>query len=364
VQVRSTPAFRAKYGLATGRLNGDLGASVSALRAGVLNGTLSTLLGSYPMVAPDPSLPAATPPTSGVTGVRCGLLDMTDGNGSTCVLGTIGALGAVPVVSALVTGGKIEQLPTATAASDDAIQQMRSQAKTSGTYTASSPGANTAAAAPACTITGTPGSGTVVFIEKVGTGDQYCVLDLPDAGVTWKAVIVGSGRIVLRGSGAVSRTTDTFNGVVYALNLQRLPVADGGLGLGDVVEREVVRIEGGAHVRGAVNADGKSGRVTVSEPLTIDTNALVDALIPCPPVLGCLLRTTIKALGGVTSIIDRLLLEVGLTAVVNALLGQLTPQYAAYGSAITSDVAKINAITVYGASGVLPGTFRDLQSAA
>ncbi len=363
VQVRTTSAFRAKYGLTAGRLGGDLGASVTALSTGALNGVLGSLLGTYPLVAPDPDLPAATPPTSGVTGLRCGLLDMADGNGSTCVLGTLGALGAIPLVSNLVTGGKFEQIPASTAASADSIQQMRSQAKATGTYTATTAGASTAAAAPACTTTGTPGSSTVVFIEKVGTGDQYCVLNLPDAGIAWKALIIGSGRVVLRGAGAVSRTTDTFNGVVYALNLQRHDVADGGLGLGDATEREVIRIEGGAHVNGAVNADGKSGKITVYEPLTINTNALVDALFPCPPILNCVLNGTLKALG-VTALVDQLLTLLNLNTVVNALLAQLNPQYQAYGSAITSDVDKVNALSVYGASGVLPGTFRDLQSAS
>ena len=45
-----------------------------------------------------------------------------------------------------------------------------------------------------------------------------------------------------------------------------------------------------------------------------------------------------------------------------AILGQLQPQRASYGSAITSDVAAVNAISVYGASGVIPKTFRDLSA--
>jgi hypothetical protein len=45
---------------------------------------------------------------------------------------------------------------------------------------------------------------------------------------------------------------------------------------------------------------------------------------------------------------------------LNAVLGGITSQLTTYGSAIHSDVATINALTVYGASGVAPGSFRDL----
>ena len=56
---------------------------------------------------------------------------------------------------------------------------------------------------------------------------------------------------------ASNTAVNTFQAVVYALNLQRLTIAGG-----DAVSpgREVVRIDRGAHIRGAVNADGKSAR--------------------------------------------------------------------------------------------------------
>ncbi len=184
---------------------------------------------------------------------------------------------------------------------------------------------------------------------------------------TYKAVVVASGRVIIRGNNtttAASNTAvNTFNGVVYALNQQRLPVADGGRGLGDTATpgREVVRIDRGAHVRGGVNADGKSGKVGIfPPPITLNTNALVDQLIPCAGLVSCLLNTTVKALGSVTGIVDRLVQEVGLGAVTNAILGQAEPQRTAYGSAIIADVAAIDRLTVYGASAVVPGTFRDL----
>jgi hypothetical protein len=128
-----------------------------------------------------------------------------------------------------------------------------------------------------------------------------------------------------------------------------------------------VRIEGGAHVKGAVVSDGKSSKVAVYPPeVTINTNSLVDALIPCVVVLGipsCVLRNTIKALG-VTALVDQLVSVVGLTTVVNSILAQVQPQRSAYGSAITADVAAIDKLTVYGTSGVVSGTFRDVSPAS
>ena len=46
---------------------------------------------------------------------------------------------------------------------------------------------------------------------------------------------------------------------------------------------------------------------------------------------------------------------------LNTVVGGITAQMTTYGSAIRSDVATINALTVHGASGVVPGSFRDLQ---
>lgn len=383
VQVRQTAALPAKYGLVTGGVTDDLGTSVNALSSGALGGVLSGLLGTTPTVAADPSVPAATPPTSGVTGLRCGATDLSLAPVSTCVAGTIGALGAIPVVSSLLTGGKIEQFPTLTSATAANIDQLRAQAIAANTYTASVAGATTSAGAPACAIPAAATSSSIVFIDQVGTsgvsgtatgpGDQYCSISV-SAGVKYKALIIGSGRVVIRGNGSLTGTpttssaaqVNTFSGVVYALNQQRLPVVDGGRGLGDgaVPGREVVRIENGAHVKGSVYADGKSAKVNIiPPPVTINTNSLVDALIPCeiPALNVCLLRATIKALGGVLEIVDDLISRLGLSTVTSAILGQVNPQRASYGSAIVSDLAAVNSLTVYGASGVVPGSFRDLH---
>lgn len=145
----------------------------------------------------------------------------------------------------------------------------------------------------------------VFFIEQVGDtgldntlggrGDQYCSLNVSAAKQS-RAIVIASGRIVIRGDNTTTASTNTavntFNGVIYAINQQRLPVADGGRDLGDVAApgREVVRIERGAHVRGAVNADGKSGKVGIyahrsrSTPQRSSTTSGAPAHCALPPV--------------------------------------------------------------------------------
>ncbi len=384
VRAKATPALDARYALVAGGLADDLGSTVNTItNADVLtqtlhNAGLSGLLDTTPTVAPDPTAAAATP--NGITGVRCGALDIK--TGSACVTGTLAGAAGVPLVSTLVTGGRLENFPSTTSTSDDTIARLRAQARTSGTYTALSSGSAPVAApspltnandtAPAsvaaCTITGSPSVNTVVFIERVGNsgatnavggpGDQYCAIDVSTV-KQWKAIVVGHGRVVIRGNNtstpATNTAVNTFRGVVYALNLQRLTIAGGD---GAAPGREVVRIDRGAHVRGAVNADGKSAKVGVYPPaMTLDNAAIRTAVCSPLPLVQRLLCFT---LGSVGDIVNSLGIGV-LSSVVNATVGQLNPQRAQYGSAITADVAAINALTVTGASNVIPGSFRDLQ---
>jgi hypothetical protein len=404
VRASATPALNARYGLVAGGLADDLGSALNTItNQGVLGKVLHDpplgLLDKTATVAPDPTAGAPTP--NGVTGVRCGALDLKDG--PTCVTGTLAATGAIPLVSSLVTGGSLENVPGTTATSEDTIRRLRAHAIASGTYTASQAGtapvtstsvlnpndtAPSTAIAP-CVLTGSTSPGEdkdkVFFIEQVGTsgvantlggpGDQYCSIDVSNF-KEYKAIVVASGRVVIRGNNTTTPSTNTgvntFKGVIYALNLQRLPVADGGRGLGDAAApgREVVRIDRGAHVRGAVNADGKSAKVGIyPPPITINTTTLINSLIPCTTVLGlpvCTLRNTITTLaGGVLGTATDLLVSLGgksVADIANGILSQANPQRVNYGSAITADVAAINALTVHGDSNVVPGSFRDLQA--
>lgn len=369
VQVRTKQAFDSRFGLVSGSLKDDLGSTVDSLATGALNGVLGQILNTTPTVAPDP-----TSATSGVTGLRCGLTDLTATPLSTCVSGTIAALGSLPLVKSLLVP-KMETFPTNTTATPVDIAQLRTQAKAGGTYTAQSAGGTTGTT-QACQLTGSPNQNSIVFIEKVGTGNEWCVLDVA-VSKRYRAFVVGSGGVIVKGNGsattvAASPNVNVFQGVVYGLNLQRHPVADGGMGLGDAVTpgREVIRITNGAHVKGGAYADGKSGRVGIYPPELVLSNSamsnLIDSLVPCTTVLlvrDCTVRDTVKGVLttlGVAGAVDSLIGIAGLEAVVNGLVAELNPQRSAYGSAIVSDVATVNAITVYGASGIVPGSFRDL----
>ncbi len=370
VQVRENQVIPSKYGLVAGGLTDDLGGTLDTLNTNALNGVLGGLLGTTPAVAADPAAPA---PASGVTAVRCGATDVSVLPLSTCLAGTIGGLSTLPVVTNVLTGGNLVKYPTVTTATPSNTDQLKTQAIASGSYFPSVAGATTPAAAPACAITTPSPSTNVVYIGQVGTtgtpgtvngpGDQWCYINVSTA-VQYKALVVASGRVIIRGNGTLTNISspanastelnkNVFNGVVYALNQQRLPVADGGQELGDSASpgREVVRIENGAHVKGGVYADGTGAKVGIYPPLSISQTALCNTL----PVLerpGCLLVGTVGGLVGL----------LGLGPLVDGILAQLNPQQASYGSAIVSDVSKIQSLKAYGASGVTPGTFRDLAA--
>ena len=76
VNVRKLPALKSKFGLVAGNVREDLGSTVTALdqqRASC--GVLPALLGDHAARRAGRRLPA---PASGVTGLRCGLLEDVD----------------------------------------------------------------------------------------------------------------------------------------------------------------------------------------------------------------------------------------------------------------------------------------------
>ena len=319
VRVEETPALSSKFGLMAGRMNSDVTNTVGAVLGGSLLGDLSeALLDTHPLVAPDPTA-NTSPPTSGVIALRCGALDG-------CLTGALAGAAALSIVNDLVTGGKIVQATSPTATSAATIAQLKQQAVNSGTYVASTAGSATPSSAPACTIPAGASASTIVYIETVGTtgtagtaggpGDQFCVLDV-SGNVAFKALVIGSGRVVLRGNNASAG--GTFTGLVYALNEQRTTLGDASL-----PPREVVRIERGAHVRGGVAADGKSAQVGVYPPPVCNPSALLG--------LGCLL-------GAITSI-----------------LGVLD----SYNPAIQADVSTMNSVKIYDSTAIINGTYRDI----
>jgi hypothetical protein len=380
VRARTFHPLNSKYGLVAGNLSEDLSSSTNAVTtSGVVTKVTSGLLNSNPAVAADVLYPA---PASGVTGVRCGLLDHVSAV-KTCVTGAISATSGLPVFDALVTSGKYEQFAYTSSTSADAIAQLRTQAKTSpGKYMATASGATPTSSTdytniPSCAISGATSS-SVVFIEKVGNGDQYCYIDV-SAGVTYKALVIGSGRVVIRGSNTITsyfnadgsvNPANLFTGVIYALNNQTSDLTS------SAPLKELIRIEKAARVRGAVHADGKNATVGIIAP-DFNSNALITGLF-CPGAL-CGSASTVAALLstlGVSAVLDQIvsgcvgLVALGACVGVNTsalginsttIAAGITAQMTTYGSAIHSDVATINSLSVYGTSGVVSGTFRDLQ---
>ncbi len=325
VEVARAPALASKYGVITGRMNAELtNTAGTVLNGGLLGSLTSVLLGSDPLVAADPAH-ATTPPTSGVIGLRCGALDG-------CLTGALGAAGSLALVNNLVTSGKIAQATSPTATSEASAAQLKQQAIASGTYVATNSGSSTtgttaATVPPACTIPAGANSTTIVYIETVGDGDQYCLLDVSTT-KAYKALVIGAGRVVLRGNNTITATsatatTNTFRGLVYALNLQRKT------SLGDAASppREVIRIDRGAHVFGGVAADGKSAQVGVYPP------------------------------GLCTSVLVTLL---GVTTDTGCLLAGITSNLNGYNPAVQSNVDLMNAVTVRDKAAVVPGTYRDV----
>lgn len=324
VRVEETSAFNSKYGLITGRMNAELTNTAGVVLSGSLVGNLvGGLLGSDPLVAPDASA-NTTPPTSGVTAVRCGALDG-------CLAGALGGLSSsVAPLSTLIGGGKLVQTTSPTATDVATIGQLKQQAINSGTYVASTSGSASASTPPACTIPAAANSDTVVYIDQVGSGntgaaqgpgDQYCVLDV-SANKTYKALVIGAGRVVIRGNNTTnSGTVNTFRGLLYALNTQRAWLGDAAL-----PGREVVRIDRGAHVVGGVAADGKSAQVGIYPP------GLCTSLVLLGIDVGCALSQLTSMLG-----------------ILNT-----------YNPAITSNVAVMNAVKSYGSARVVSGTYVDV----
>ena len=334
VEIKKIPALQSKYGLVTGRMNAELTNTAGALlTSGLLGSLTSTLLGTDPLVAADPAY-VTTPPTSGITAVRCGALDG-------CLTGALAAAGSLTLVNTLITGGKLVQATSPTATSDAAIAQLKQQAVNSGTYVSSTPGTASPTSPPACTIPGGANADTVVYIEQVGTtgsasstggaGDQYCVLDV-SVTKAFKALVIGSGRVVLRGNNTITATSattsvNTFRGLVYALNQQRVALGDAA-----TPTREVVRIDKGAHVFGGVAADGKSAQVGVYPPGLCSVTTVDLGLLGTVTVDGCVL---------------------GLLSTITNVLGDYNP-------AIQSNVALMDAVTVNDTAAVIPGTYRDV----
>jgi hypothetical protein len=294
----------------------------------LVNGSMSVSLGTVQGGAPSASLltgltnlllGTSNPLIVGRIGIRCGIYDV---NLIVNCLGGNGLAGAAGLLGGTSVSNQYNQFPAETAVSPDTIAQFRSQAIASGTYVATNAGKTSAtdAALNTCTAPAGLSSSKIWFIEQVGNGDQYCKISA-NISPAPAMIVVGRGRVVIRGNGGSPPTAPlTLTSVVYGLNLQR-PNPDS-----IAAPVEIVRIDQNARVVGAVLVDGKSGRAGMYP--TVDCGLLS---------LGCVLSA------------------LGLAQLLGLQIGQ-------QGPLITYDPATVAKIRVYTTSGIVPGTFRDLQA--
>lgn len=308
------------YAMGSGVISTDVGTTLSTSVT-----SNSTLLGGVvkPLVAAQDKK----------IGVRCGALATISNPHTTCLAGALAGVGGVTNATGLgalnsVLGLRNEALTTWTMAPEDAIEAWRAEAKRTGNIY--SPAATPIAGygndvLSAKSVSGTSGSAqdcfsgattssTVIFIEQVGNGEQYC--NVP-ANSTAKILVVERGAIRIKDG--------TFTGVVYALNKQECG-GDGECSADereDAVPREVVRIDGNAgKVTGSVWADGAGGAVgiypsllpasSISNSSLLNLGGVTNAICGLPAVsatlatlnttltnIGTLLGNTLALLGGV-----------------------------------------------------------------
>jgi hypothetical protein len=313
VQINRTAAFPQGYATVVGRFSTDLGVTLNQVVASPL---LTGVIGNHKLIS------------GGKLGLRCGVL-------SGCVTGAFAVLTELGL-SSLLANDIVQYGPTA-AVSPDVIAQLRQRALAAGTYYPSVASGAACPSPPAGNTTAT------IFVEQVGTGDQTCTVTLSGgATVQVRALVVNNGRVTFTGTG-------TYQGIVYAANAQRATLGD--------TSREVVRIESNAKVRGMVAIDGTGGGLGIYPP-PLSVYALIDTLPVCQGLLALLcapLKVTLRALG-VDALVTQLVGLVGLTSVVNGLLGQLS----SYGPSILYDGAVTSVVLANGTVGTIANSFREI----
>lgn len=315
-QASRTFDVPADFAVGTGVFSTDLGTTLSTTLT-----SNSSLLGGLvqPLIAAQ----------SSKIGVRCGALETIENPSTTCLAGALAGVGSVTNATGLSTlntvlGLRNEALETWTMAPDDAIEAWREEAQRAGNVysPASTPIAGygnditkstsgTAGNGHDC-FSGTTTADTVIFIERVGNGEQYC--NVP-ANRTAKILIVEKGAIRIKDG--------TFTGVVYALNKQECTGSDGECSADDrqdAVPREVVRIDGNAgKVIGSVWADGAGGAVGIYPslmPSNVSNSSLLGVGDATTGICGLsavssTLTTLNSALTGISSLVGNTLAILG-----------------------------------------------------
>jgi hypothetical protein len=314
--------------IVTGKMGNDLGNVVSTVTSGGLPGALTNaLLGTDPMIV-------------GNVGLRCALLDSTELLG--CLSGLLKTTTLLGPIGALLQSNNYVDYQSDSTISAEQLVQLRQQAQATGTYyPVASNGTGTGPAGNACLPAGS--AGKIVFIEKVGDGDDSCILNA-SSNPSAKALIVGSGGVRVCTNSACSTsnaTTGAFTGVIYALHRQATTLSD-------------IRIENGAKVVGGVYVDDNAslaaaqrhGAVEIIPPAAT-LSSMQNNILCKVPLLGSILCGTLDAALGI----------LGLNAVVGNILGQLDGSF----PAVTYNDTVVKSVTTFGDSAVVPGTFRQVQ---
>lgn len=347
VQAAHQPTFPANLAVVTGALGADVRSTANqALTGSIVGPLLTNLLGG------------SGKPIAGKVGLRCSLLD------NTAVLGCLSGLykaTSLTTLSSLLHANDYVDFPSDKAVSPLNVAQLRQQAITTGTYFAN------VAVGASCLPAGS--TGKVVFIEQVGNGTGSCVLNTA-SGAQAAALVVGSGgvRVTRAGdgscpAGAVTTTTGpgTFRGIIYALH-------DKAIAANPTTNPNGVdvRIECGSRVFGAVFADdnpklgaAKHGQVEVVPP-PIDLTTIISNLPLCQGLAGGIVCAPVLAIaGGPVDAVVNLLATLGVNA--TTLAAAIVPQLNQSLPAVTYNNTIVKAVTTFGDSGVVNGTFREVR---
>ncbi|WP_320672667.1 hypothetical protein [Patulibacter defluvii] len=345
------------YALATGNFDNDLGTVTGqvfgSLTTAVGQKLLNGALGEKGLLGKRDDLIGDAPPPNGDNqkakiGVRCGLLQGADdtvkgvlGNGidlqkldlNLCLGGVFGQVSQLKLLQktgldtltnpllgidryrnlnnyAMAPAAVVDAYKSSAKAGDNgsagALRGVYRDQIAGTTYNPNNPGSVAECNLPWNQIT----ADTVVYVDKIGDGDQSCSIDASRT-VNVRVLVINRGRIVIRGK---------LNGVVYALNGNECANAPS-TGCTQAYRaaqptREVVRIEGSqAVVTGAVWTDGvrsKTGIYPGSEPGTLGgalgpllsaVASPVDNTLCSLPVLGPLLSGLTNLLGDILTLV-------------------------------------------------------------
>ena len=339
VQAGKQPVFPANLAVVTGRVGGDLRTTANQPLEGQVAGPLLTsLIGGGPKII------------DGSVGLRCSLLDQS--LLPTCLNGIYKAT-SMTTVAPLLQGNDYVDFRSDQTISPEHVAQLRQQAKADGTYYANtSATAGGVANGASCLPAGS--AGKVIFIEQVGDGTGHCVLNT-SGNPSARALVVGSGgvRVCPNATCASASGGGTFSGVIYALH-RRAPLQNNWAD---------VRVEGGAKVVGGVFVDDNAalsgshqrGFVEIIPP-RVDIGQAIATLPVCQNLLTRYLCSLTSVLTGP---LDGVLSTLGISAgeLVAAMLPQINPHL----PAIAYHQATVNAVTTFGDSAVVPGTFRQVD---